>query len=772
MIKKILALLLLVLPLCMQAQFGTGKWVIHPRYAINAAQNVIDAGDKVYFLVSNCLYSLDKATKVITNHNKATDLNDVLITGIYYNYDKHYLVVTYDDSNIDIIKSDGTVLNLPAVKDVVLAVTSKSITDVSFAPGKMYVSTLYGWLQFNDNDFSVAKSAVWKRPVHAIAEVGKFLFINLYANFYYAPLSDDPMTPADFKTAYIAEGKYIPIDANSFFLKKAGALDRVSFSENSDGSLFFTINTAVGATATNVQRTPSGFIANFFSTNAASCYYYTFDTQGLNGVKTSGGQALYSCDPQGDGTMWNASAQGLSSSADPATHYKPNAVEISGVPFWMTYNTANGKLYLTSTADYIPLDKLSSAYYNAYPEVCIYNGSTWESHNPQGTAKSNIYGAVIAPGDKTNTYWTTTRLGLVYKIVDDVVKNAFTSTSAMAGWVARRPCLQFDDMGNLWVMSTSMSTTATVKVLPAAKVNSANIAASDWKIYNIPHLADVNDFKRSSLAVAKGSNIKVGTNGCYNQPLVFWKNNDNDVTDGNCDYRVFSALTDQNGKSFTNWTYNHALVADSTGNVVYGSTIGLVMFNPADAFAADKPFTVTQLDELSGIEVTTIAVDKQNRKWVGTIGSGIYLVSPDCKTVLKHFTTDNSPLSSNEIYYLCCNTSNNSVFIVTPSSIMQYYADYTESASSYSNVYAYPNPVRPDFTGFITITGLMENSTVVIKDANGKIVKQLTSTGGMATWDGCDSNGERLPTGSYAVYAAQGAASLPVKPCTKVMIIK
>ena len=58
----------------------------------------------------------------------------------------------------------------------------------------------------------------------------------------------------------------------------------------------------------------------------------------------------------------------------------------------------------------------------------------------------------------------------------------------------------------------------------------------------------------------------------------------------------------QNGKSFTNWTYNHALVADSTGNVVYGSTIGLVMFNPADAFAADKPFTVTQLDELSGIE--------------------------------------------------------------------------------------------------------------------------------------------------------------------------
>ena len=66
MIKKILALLLLVLPLCMQAQFGTGKWVIHPRYAINAAQNVIDAGDKVYFLVSNCLYSLDKATKVIT----------------------------------------------------------------------------------------------------------------------------------------------------------------------------------------------------------------------------------------------------------------------------------------------------------------------------------------------------------------------------------------------------------------------------------------------------------------------------------------------------------------------------------------------------------------------------------------------------------------------------------------------------------------------------------------------------------------------------------
>ncbi len=770
MIKKILALALILLPLTLSAQFGTGKWVAHPRYAIASAQNVIDAGNKVYFLVSNCLYSFDKTTKAIAAHDKASDLNDVLITGIYYNYEKNYLVVTYDDANIDIIKSDGTVYNVPAIKDVVLAVSSKTINDVTFATGKMYVATDFGWLQFNDDDFSVGKSALWKRAVNSIAQVGDNLILNVSPYFYYAKASDAPTDINQYKKVTMPLGKFVPIDNNNFFFKQTGELDRITITQNSDGTLSFAAKTLVTSAPTNVQPMPNGYIANFFSATASKCMYYTFDATGDNGTQVSGGQALYSCNPSGDGTMWNASSNGLASSADASTYYKPSAIEISGVPFWMTYNPTNGKLYLTSTGDNTPLDKLASIYYNAYPEVSIYDGSTWEKHNPSGTSKINMYGLKIFPGDTSNTYWMSNRLGTIYKVVNDVVKNSFNSTSAMAGFVNRKACLQFDDYGNLWFMNTSLSTKTPIKVLPAAKVNAAFCKASDFITYNVPHLTDVNAFKFSSLAISRGTNIKVGTNGDYNQPLVFWKTGD-DVTSGQIDYRVFSSFTDQNGKNFSDWPYSHSLIADSVGNVVFGSTIGLIMFNPAEAFTSDN-FTVTQLDDLSGIEVTSIAVDKQNRKWVGTIGSGLYLVDADCKTVLKHFTTENSPLSSNEIYNLCCNTGNNSVFIVTPSSVMQYYADYTESASDYSNVYAYPNPVRPDFTGLITITGLMENSTVVIKDASGNTVKTLTSTGGMATWDGCDATGERLPTGNYSVYASQDAGHMPATPCTKVMIIK
>ena len=110
--------------------------------------------------------------------------------------------------------------------------------------------------------------------------------------------------------------------------------------------------------------------------------------------------------------------------------------------------------------------------------------------------------------------------------------------------------------------------------------------------------------------------------------------------------------------------------------------------------------------------------------------------------------------------------------MVTPLGVQQFFSDYTESATDYSNVYAYPNPVRPDFTGYITITGLMEGSNVVIKDAKGNVVKQFSGANGSVAWDGCNEAGERLPTGNYGVFAAQEGAQMPEQPYTKVMIIK
>ena len=223
------------------------------------------------------------------------------------------------------------------------------------------------------------------------------------------------------------------------------------------------------------------------------------------------------------------------------------------------------------------------------------------------------------------------------------------------------------------------------------------------------------------------------------------------------------------------------MTEDLDGRVWVGCVQGIFSFDPAQAF--DDSFRInhtkvprndgTDLADylLDGIQVNCIAVDGANRKWIGTNESGLFLVSPDGSQILKQFNTGNSYLSSNTIYNVCCNTDNNSVYIITPTGVYEYFSDSTPAEPDYSNVYAYPNPVRPDFTGLVTIKGLMDNSLLKITDAGGNVVKQLRSTGGMATWDCCGDNGERVKTGVYYVMAsqAQGGKQASV---TKLVIIK
>ena len=66
------------------------------------------------------------------------------------------------------------------------------------------------------------------------------------------------------------------------------------------------------------------------------------------------------------------------------------------------------------------------------------------------------------------------------------------------------------------------------------------------------------------------------------------------------------------------------------------------------------------------------------------------------------------------------------------------------AATDFSDVYAYPNPVKPDYTGWISIVNLMDNSLVKIADASGNVVYSCRSNGGMFTWDGCNASGSRV----------------------------
>lgn len=174
---------------------------------------------------------------------------------------------------------------------------------------------------------------------------------------------------------------------------------------------------------------------------------------------------------------------------------------------------------------------------------------------------------------------------------------------------------------------------------------------------------------------------------------------------------------------------------------------------------------------LANVYICDIKVDNANRKWFATT-NGVYLISSDSKTELAHFTMDNSPLPDNQVKSIAIDENNGMVYFGTLNGLCSYKSDVTKSYGNLTddNVYAYPNPVTPDFTGDITITGLTIGAQVKILTTSGQLVNEGTCTSGSYLWNGCDRNGKKVASGVYMVNVATAGGESGI--VTKISIVR
>ena len=145
----------------------------------------------------------------------------------------------------------------------------------------------------------------------------------------------------------------------------------------------------------------------------------------------------------------------------------------------------------------------------------------------------------------------------------------------------------------------------------------------------------------------------------------------------------------------------------------------------------------------------------------------MYLIEDDTITV-AHFTEYNSLLPSNGIQSIAIMPKTGEVFVGTNLGIASYRSDASEAQPDMSGAYAFPNPVRPNYSGMISICGLMENTTVNIIDAGGNLVCKTKSHGGIAVWDGKLPDGRKATPGVYsAICNANGGHTV-----VKIMVIR
>ncbi|MBS2096942.1 type IX secretion system anionic LPS delivery protein PorZ [Carboxylicivirga linearis] len=239
-------------------------------------------------------------------------------------------------------------------------------------------------------------------------------------------------------------------------------------------------------------------------------------------------------------------------------------------------------------------------------------------------------------------------------------------------------------------------------------------------------------------------------------------------------------IWDESPKEITKQIY--CIAEDKNGYIWLGTDKGVVVYyRPWAIFSENYPIAsrikvprndgTNQADYLLENEnVTCIEVDGANRKWIGTQNSGLFLVSDDGITTYEIFNTDNSPLPSDYVRDVAIDPQSGEVFIATNKGIVSYKGKATEGEGTLNSVYAFPNPVREDFSGEITITGLVKDSNIKITTVSGKLVYETRSLGGRAYWNGRNFNGEKVKSGVYIAYiSAEDGTEVQT---TKIMIVR
>ena len=430
-----------------------------------------------------------------------------------------------------------------------------------------------------------------------------------------------------------------------------------------------------------------------------------------------------------------------------------------------------------------------------YPEVDYmgtamkYEQGKWTAFDEEepleqvgASAYRNVTDVVQDPNDPEHHWLGTKRSGIYefrdYKLVNHYTYDNSPLTSilpniASAGNYVRVTALQYDGRGNLWMCNNECDTI--VRILKAD---------GTWKAYYYDEIKGYPTFDNivfDSRGWAWIQQRRTTTQGHRAGVLVV--NTSGTIDTQNDDrYTFINSFYNQDGTRYTPNLY-YCVTEDANGVMWIGTSDGVFLSYDPKTVLSDN-FYLSQVKVprndgsnladylLSGVGVKCIAIDGGNRKWIGTVDDGVYLISADGLETIEHFTAENSPLISNEINDIAVNGENGEVFIATASGLCSYQGDATDPATSMQsdNLKVFPNPVRPEYQGNVHITGLMYNSDVKIVNAAGKLITQGTSVGGEFSWNCCYNTGKRVASGIY--YALCTDEDGNNGACAKILIIR
>lgn len=753
---------------------GIGEWRTHLPY--NRVIDVALAGDVVFAATEYSMFTYNTLDNRVGRFDKVSGLTDVGISKIEYSQEEDVLLVAYINTNLDLIRSEGSIINISDIKDKDI-LGKKTINNIMFKGKYAYLSCGFGivvldiereeihdtyYIGSNGDAIDVLDMAFNDTSFFAATEMG----------IYYADVNATNL--ADFNQWHRDDRIQHPNLVYNIVENFSGKIYANYYNGGWDGDTMFVFN---GNSWDYYNKENNDRHFQMLPKNDEMYLVNRYNVMVL--------------DPAGNETnrIWQVDSRGIQPLAVDKGNDKYLWIgdeERGLVKNWDTWSGEDIKPNGPGTTNSYDMDAAGSRVWVApggrqsdWAKLYMRDGTfsfideTWYVHDRSNVPEfDTITDMVCVKADPNNpdiAYVGTWDMGLL-KFENNELKTIFTDDNSSLGRQIGNPNqilvsgVDYDDQHNLWVANTSTS-----EILSVMK-NDGN-----WRSFNLG----------GSLSGIDISQLMVDS---YNQKWIIKRNdgfvivyNDGGTIDDQTDDQV-DVLNSATGNGAIPGGRVFSFASDLDGEVWVGSDKGVcVFYSPDRIFEPGANFDAQQIlvprNDGSGLAdilletevVTAITIDGANQKWIGTERAGVFHLSEDGIEQLAHFTTSNSPLLSDNISSITID-DNGEVFIGTAKGIISYRGTATPPPTAGSDVYAFPNPVRENFTGVIAIKNVANNSSVKITDTYGNLVYETRSEGGQAIWDGYNFDGHRAATGVYLVFIATTDGS--EKMMTKILVVR
>ena len=775
MLQRFLLFLGLGWSLISQAQIGTGTWRMHS--STTKAIDIAVTENKIFTALENGLFILDIATNDEEKEllNAVDGLSDIELNCLYYDEVENAVYIGYKNGNIDKWKN-GSIYNIPAVKMANIP-NSKQINRFERNGDYIYVATDFAVIVLNPSKNEVKDTYYptnGNEKINDVAFLDDTLFALSPSRMLKAALNNptipDPSAwTQDYRLPPSASGPYKEAEsvAGTMFVlvqnSQYGAdslfrLTNSGYAWVSQSPYSLEIN-SINKLGDDIAVNLGGALFVYDGTNFTSKASYTSSNLFLDlSVSRSGKNSK---------GVWISDMNQCLGFLPTEVNIKTYTINGSKNSSFYQMDWSDGKLAIASGRLLMKLPAFSKNGVHAFEE------EKWSIHDFNNTSawqNKNLWDIIdvsINPKNKEQIAVSSySEEPLTVFTGDDAqCYNASNSTLVPTeignGWTYVSDVC-YDSKGNLWALNGYCQKPLNLLDKTGTWQN-FDCGSAARNIFTTKMIIDFDNI----IWFASQDNGMFGydPNGTVTDPS----------DDKYVHISTGSLAGDLPSKNVT------ALAADFQGEIWVGTDAGFgILYNASSSFDAQPgDYNVQRVKVkyegnveyvLGNTHITDIEVDGGNRKWIATANAGILLLSADGSEILEQHTTQNSPLISDNIFDLKLDHNTGELFIITDKGLVSYRSTATYEDPEYATTTVFPNPVRPNYFGPVTIQGIRYNSDVKITDVAGNLVYKTTSNGGTATWNCQTLDGQKVASGVYFIWTATNEGK--DKKVGKVLVIK